>query len=69
MGMIKIDMWGSFPRQKFTTSAEEGGHVAALKRSIEFLTGELGTAVCQDAQLTKEGIKPQLSPLGTSQVE
>ena len=64
MGMIKIDMWGSFPRKSFSTSAEEGGHVCAIKRSIEFLAEQLGNAVVSDTKLTVEGEKPPKSPLG-----
>jgi len=64
MGVIKIDMSGSFPFSQFKTCAEEGGHVQALKRSIEFLTGKLGDAVKQDAELTSDGIVPPVSPLG-----
>lgn len=65
MGMIKIEMWGSFPRKSFNTCAEEGGHVQAIKRSLAFLTDQLGEAVQKDAQLTVEGVKPPTSPLGT----
>lgn len=64
MGMIKIEMWGSFPRDAYQTCAEEGGHVQAIKRSIEFLTAKLGEAVVKDAELTKEGVAPPTSPLG-----
>ena len=65
MGMIRIEMGGSFPQQTFQTCAEEGGHVQALKRAIVFLADRLGPAVVQDAKLTMEGIKPPTSPLGT----
>ena len=64
MGMIRIEMWGSFPAKELTTGAEEGGHVAAIKRGISFLTGELGDAVVKDAQLIKDGVVPPKSPLG-----
>lgn len=62
--MIKIEMRGSFPTKTFETCAEEGGHVAAVKRGIEFLADKLGEAVVKDAQLMKEGIEPPTSPLG-----
>ena len=64
MGMIQIDLWGSFPKRQFKTCAQEGGHVAALKRGIEFLAAQLGEAVVKDAKLTAEGIVPPVSPLG-----
>lgn len=64
MGMIQIKMWGSFKTKEFSTCAEEGGHVQAIKRAIECLTEELGAAVVKDADLTKEGIVPPRSPLG-----
>ena len=57
-------MMGSFPEKNFNTCAENGGHVCAIKRSIEFLTKQLGDAVVQDADLTKQGIRPPNSPLG-----
>lgn len=64
MGMIQIKMWGSFKQKDFSTCAEEGGHVQAIKRAIECLTAELGDAVIKDANLTKDGIAPPRSPLG-----
>lgn len=64
MGMIRVGMWGSFPQKEFKTSAEEGGHVCAIKRAIEFLAEQLGPAVVSDAKLTKEGVVPPHAPLG-----
>ncbi len=64
MGMIKISMYGSFPVKDFETCAESGGHVTAIKRSIQFLTEQLGPAVVKDAQLTKDGVVPPTAPLG-----
>ena len=64
MGMIKIEMAGSFPTRTFTTSAEAGGHVMALKRGIEFLVAHLGYAVQEDAELTVKGAAPPQAPLG-----
>lgn len=69
MGMIKIETRGSFPQKVFNTTAEEGGHVMALKRGIEFLTDQLGNAVKLDAELTKAGVNPPMSPLGTDRAE
>jgi hypothetical protein len=57
-------MYGSFPSKDFSTCAESGGHVAAIKRGIEFLAAQLGPAVIEDAKLTKEGIAPSAAPLG-----
>lgn len=65
MGMIHIQMEGSFPAKTFKTCAEEGGHVSAIKRGIEFLAGQLGPAVIKDAKLTNDGVAPPTSPLGT----
>ena len=64
MGMLKIQMCGSFPAANFGTCAEEGGHVCAIKRGIAFLADQLGPAVVLDAKLTKEGVEPPTSPLG-----
>ncbi len=64
MGMIQVDMYGSFPTKLFKTCAEEGGHVMAIKRTIEFLTDQLGFAVREDAELIKAGVVPETSPVG-----
>jgi len=64
VGMIDIKMYGSFPEAEFSTCAESGGHVCAVKRAIQFLSDKLGPAVVQDATLTKEGVVPPTSPLG-----
>lgn len=69
MGMIKIEMWGSFPAKNYQTCAETGGHVAAIKRAIEVLTGQLGEAVRKDAALTKDGVTPPTAPLGCDEPE
>ncbi len=69
MGMVAIEMWGSFPARKFSACAEAGGHVMAIKRSIEFLTSQLGDAVVKDVELTKDGIVPPKAPLGKDSVE
>jgi hypothetical protein len=64
MGMIRIQMSGSFPEKKYETCAINGGHVCAVKRSIEFLAAQLGEAVVNDANCTIKGIAPPNSPLG-----
>ena len=68
MGMIRIQMYGSFPTKDFDTSAVRGGHVTAIKRAIQFLTEQLGPAVIKDVQLTSEGIVPPDAPLGKDQI-
>ena len=69
MGMIKTEMSGSFPFKTFSTTAEEGGHVMAIKRAILFLSNQLGNAVVADSQLTREGEAPPEAPLGHDKVE
>lgn len=64
MGMIHVQMCGLFPPKEFKTCAEEGGHVMAIKRVMQFLTDQLGPAVVSDATLTKEGESPPKAPLG-----
>ena len=64
MGMIKVEMSGSFPDNTFKTSAEEGGHVMAIKRTIEFLAKQLGLAVREDVRLTMGGVVPPKTSLG-----
>jgi hypothetical protein len=66
--MIQIEMSGSFTRKSFETSAENGGHVCAIKRGIEFLSAQLGPAVVVDASLTKDGVIPSKAPLGCDEV-
>ena len=63
MGMIRIQMLGSFPEKNFETCAINGGHVCAVKRSIEFLAAQLGGAVVNDANCIMKGIAPPKSPL------
>ena len=64
MGLIQIKMMGSFGEKHFDSSATEGGHVCAIKRTIEFLASMLGDAVKKDAKCTVDGIVPSNSPLG-----
>ena len=56
MGMIKIQMLGSFPSKNFETCAIRGGHVSAIKRAIEFLSAQLGPAVVRDVKLAQDGV-------------
>ena len=69
MGCIRIQMLGSFESQQFETSATRGGHVCAIKRSIEFLSSKLGPAVVKDANCTKDGVAPPDAPLGLDEQE
>ncbi len=64
MGMIVIEMMGSFNRESFQTTATEGGHVAAIRRAITFLASQLTTAVVKDLNLAKKDVHPSLAPLG-----
>ena len=64
MGMIRIEMYGSFDKGLFETCAEEGGHVMALSRAIQYLTGRFSEAVKKDVNLTVAGIKPAIAPMG-----
>ena len=64
MGMIRIQMLGSFPEKNYETCATNGGRVCAVKRSIEFLAAQLGEAVVNDAKCTVDGVSPPNSPLG-----
>ena len=63
MGMIEIDMYGSFKQKHFETCAQHGGHVCAIKRAIEFLAQQLGTAIVMDANLIVQGELPLRSAL------
>ena len=60
MGMIKIDIVGSFaPRGTESFSAIEGGHADAVAQAIEWLAGEvLPQAIIQDHKLAEKGEKP-----------
>ena len=64
MGMIKIEFSGSFEKDSFVTCAEEGGHVAAIRRGIWFLTARLNEAVKKDAVLVERAQEPRDAPLG-----
>ena len=63
MGLLKIQMYGSFPTKEFSTCAEEGGHVQAIKRGIEFLAKELGPSVVKDAALGDDVDRRSRSPI------
>lgn len=59
MGMILIDVRGSFPETGIhRETALEGGHAAAIGRAIAHLTTMLPAAVARDHSLHSEGIYP-----------
>ena len=64
MGTIRIETCGSFKTDLFITCAEEGGHVAAVRRAINFLTGRLEEAVKKDVNLILDGCHPPTAPIG-----
>jgi hypothetical protein len=65
MGMVTIDIRGSFGGQKHETfSAMEGGHAFALTRAIQFLVSQMQEAIMRDHQLHNEGEKPPKSGFG-----
>lgn len=58
MGMIRIEVKGSFGTRDYSTTAETGGHVAAVRRALGFLVDLLKTAAVLDAKLAAEGSNP-----------
>jgi len=60
MGMIRIELAGSFPRQVKTVSAMQGGHAKAIAEAIAWLSSEvLPKAVEQDHALHADGHFPE----------
>jgi mRNA-degrading endonuclease YafQ of YafQ-DinJ toxin-antitoxin module len=60
MGMIRVELAGSFPRQVKTVSAMKGGHAKAVAETIAWLSNEvLPKAVEQDHALQAEGHFPE----------
>lgn len=64
MGMISIQMRGSFPGDAFDVSAEEGGHANAIQRAIGWLNDRLPEAIALDHQLHDSGDVPPRAPFG-----
>ena len=65
MGMIKIEMKGSFLEGgDFTVSAEEGGHALAIQRAMSWLNEKMGSAIRLDHSLQEAGTVPPVSPFG-----
>lgn len=60
MGMIRVDLAGSFPRQTKTFSAMKSGHAKAVADVIAWLSNEvLPQAIQQDHRLQFEGAYPE----------
>lgn len=65
MGMIKIEMVGSFPYRTKTFSAMQHGHADAIAKAITWLSKEaLPRAIRQDHELHEHGEKPE-GPFGS----
>ena len=58
MGMIHVQMKGSFPPGHFEVSASEGGHANAIQRAIEWLNDRLPAAITKDHELHETGDVP-----------
>ena len=59
MGMIVIDMYGSFPLSKRRFAAELHGHAAAVAEAITYLSGQvMQSAIRLDHRLQTEGHMP-----------
>jgi mRNA-degrading endonuclease YafQ of YafQ-DinJ toxin-antitoxin module len=60
MGMIRVELAGSFPRQVKTVSAMKGGHAKAVAETIAWLSNDvLPEAIEQDHALQSEGHFPE----------
>jgi len=69
MGQITITLEGSFPKKHGNThqeSALEGGHAAAIARSIEFLIKMMPDAISLDHELHSKGDGPPNADFGRS---
>ena len=60
MGMIRIEVAGSFKKREVKTfSAMTGGHADAVAQAIEYLAKEqLPESIRQDHELQDEGARP-----------
>jgi hypothetical protein len=59
MGMIKIQMMGSFPQEEKSFSAMQYGHADAITQAIAYLTGKLPWATGRDHELHEQGESPE----------
>ena len=64
MGMIRIQMLGSFPGDSFEVCAEEGGHANAIQRAIRWLIDKQPDAIQQDHRLHEDGVRPPKRDFG-----
>ncbi len=56
MGMIKVEMWGSFPTKTRTFGPADHGHADVVAQVIEWLSGEvLPAASALDHRLHADG--------------
>jgi hypothetical protein len=58
MGMIHIQMRGSFPERERAFRAQEYGHARAVANAIRWLAEQLPDAIRQDHDLHEQGHKP-----------
>ena len=65
MGQIVVTTLGSFPNaQTHRDTATEGGHAAAIGRTIQYLTALLPDAIAKDHELHDEGTMPPDADFG-----
>jgi hypothetical protein len=58
VGIIRIETWGSFPRETEHFHAQRSGHAVAVQNAIRWLQDRLPAAVAQDKKLRDSGQKP-----------
>ena len=69
MGVLRIELSGSFDKAERTFSAEDGGHADAISQAIEWLAATaLPRAIEQDHALASDGVKPK-KPFGRGRHE
>lgn len=60
MGIINIDLQGSFPQEHASFSAMKHGHAAAVAKAIQWLAEFiLPRAIKQDHELQEKGFFPE----------
>ena len=59
MGMIKIEVLGSFGRKEATFSAMEHGHAHCVNKAILWLCDLMREAINNDHNCHDEGIRPE----------
>ena len=59
MGMIKIQMFGSFEHEEKTFSAMQYGHADAITQAIAYLVNKLPWATGRDHELHEQGESPE----------